>query len=86
MNKFKINKGFISQKIDDKITIFDPDSSFLYTFNETASYIFRKLKIGWDKSKIVENLIKRYKIKADKAEADFAELFSDLKRNGIISA
>ena len=38
MTKFKINKGFITQKMDDKTVIFDGEESMLYSFNETAVY------------------------------------------------
>lgn len=82
----KINKGFIIQKLDDKTVIFDGEESVLYTFNETASFIFQKLKIGWDEEKIVETVIKKYGIKKEKAKKDFNELISDLKKKEIISS
>jgi hypothetical protein len=42
--KYRINKGFIIQKLDDKSTIFDGEKSILYTFNKTGSLIFEKIK------------------------------------------
>lgn len=84
--EYKINKGFIIQKLDDKTVIFDGDESVLYTFNETASYIFQKLKKGAEEKSIVDNLIKKYGISKEKALKDFKELFSDLKKKKIISA
>jgi len=85
MPKYKINKGFIVQKLDDKTVIFDGEESVLYTFNETASFIFQKLKLGWDKEKIIEDLIKKYQIKEKRAEKDVNDLISDLLKKKIIS-
>ena len=83
--KFKINKGFIVQKLDDKMVIFDGEESVLYTFNETASFIFKKLKKGEEKEKIIEMVEKKYDIKKERAEKDFNELTADLKKKKIIA-
>lgn len=85
MSKFKINKGFIEQKLGDKIVIFDGEESFLYTFNEAASFIFQKLKLGWDNKKIIDGLVKKYQIKEKRAERDVNELVSELAKKKIIS-
>lgn len=84
--KWKISKGFISQKIGKKLTIFDGEESALYTFNETASLIFGKLKKGFEKDKIIGLLIKKYKINKKKAEKDVNEFLNELKKNKIISS
>ncbi len=83
--KYKINKGFIIQKLDDKNVIFDGEESMLYTFNETASYIFSKLKLRWDEKKITDDIVKKYKVKKEKTAKDLKELISDLKKKKIIS-
>ncbi|OGG26937.1 hypothetical protein A2960_02210 [Candidatus Gottesmanbacteria bacterium RIFCSPLOWO2_01_FULL_39_12b] len=82
---YKVNKGFIVQKLGNKITIFDGEESMLYTFNETATYIFQKLKAGWDKKKIIETMLKKYKTKEEKLTADFEDLIRELKAKKIIS-
>lgn len=84
MAKYKINKGFITQKLDDKIVIFDSEESMLYTLNETASYIFKKLKSGWDKEKIIQNIGKKYKINQKKINQDFDDLIENLIKKNII--
>jgi len=82
---YKINKGFIVQKLDDKTVIFDGDNSVLYTFNETASYIFKKLKTGQSEKEIITSLVKRYHIKEDRAKKDIKELIAELKKKKIIN-
>lgn len=85
MKQYKINKGFITQKLDDKTVIFDGEESILYTFNETATYIFLKLKAGWGKEKITGGLVKRYGINEKKAQADLNDLLNDFLKKKIIT-
>ncbi len=84
MKKYKINKGFIVQKLDGKITIFDGEKSMLYTFNETASFIFQKIKKGIGEKEIIQALVKKYKIKEDRAKKDVKEIIKDLLVKKII--
>ena len=84
--KYKANKGLIDQKLENKTVIFDSDESILYTFNETASFIFKKLKKGLSEEEIIQNLVKRYYIKEEKVKKDFRELISELKKKAIISS
>ncbi|MFN4212722.1 MAG: PqqD family protein [Microgenomates group bacterium] len=83
--KYKINKGFIIQKLDDKTVIFDGEASVLYTFNETASFIFQKLKRGWDEDKIVSSLVKKYQVREERVREDFKQLVEELLKKKIIS-
>ena len=82
--KYKLQKGLIVQKLDDKITIFDGEESTLYTFNETASYIFAKIKLGWEKKKLIDALEKKYGISQKKAEKDIDGLIRELRKKKII--
>lgn len=82
---YKVNKGFIVQKLGNKTTIFDGEDSMLYTFNETATFIFQKLKAGWDKKKIMEAMLKKFKVKEEKLSLDFDDLIRDLRSKKIIS-
>ncbi len=83
--KYKVNKGFITQKLDGKTVIFDGEQSVLFTFNETASLIFQKLKVKWTKEKIVSSLVKKYAVSQQRAEKDFDTLIRDLLNKKIIS-
>lgn len=83
--KYKIKKGNIVQKLDDKTVIFDADESILYTLNETASFIFQKLKRGQNKEKIINAMLRKFQVKKERVEKDFDQLISDLKKKKIIS-
>ncbi len=84
MQKYKINKGFIVQKLDNRTVIFDGEESVLYTFNETASYIFQKLKKGLNDKEIIEAVVKKYNSKGEKVRNDYQELITDLLKKKII--
>ncbi len=84
MTNYKVKSGLITQKIGNKITIFDSANSILLSLNETAVYIFEKIKKGYDKKTIIETLIKDYDVSLTKAEVDFDELISKLKAKKII--
>lgn len=84
MNKYKINKGFIIQKLDGKTVIFDGEKSLLLTFNETASYIFSLIKKGKEGEEITALLVRKYGIKEKKAKKDVRELISQLQKMKII--
>lgn len=82
--KYKINKGFIMQKLDNKIIIFNDKKSILYTFNETASYMFDKIKKGWPEDKIIKKTLSAYQVKEKQISKDFNNLLKMLKRAKII--
>lgn len=82
--EYTITKGLITQKLDNKTVIFDGEESVLYTFNETASYIFLKIKAKWNEEKIILSLVKRYGVKEERAEKDVKELIKDLLKKKII--
>ncbi len=81
---YTITKGLITQKLDNKTVIFDGEESVLYTFNETASYIFLKLRAKWDEKKIILSLVKKYNIKEARAKKDMKELVKSLLKKKII--
>lgn len=84
MKKISVNRSIIFQKIDDKLVGFDIDRSALYTFNETAEFIYKKLKTGNTAEKVAKQLAKKYAIEEKAALKDVAALVNDLKKNKIL--
>lgn len=82
--KYNANKKLIIQKIDKDLVIFDSDRSYLFTFNETAEYIFKKVKLGWEEDKIVLMLEKKYMVKKEIIKKDLKVLIKDMLKNRII--
>lgn len=84
MKKSVVNKSILFQKIDNKLVGFDIDKSALYTFNETAEFIYKKLKAGAEEAKVANQLAKRYEIEEKVALKDVVALVKDLKKNKIL--
>lgn len=80
----KINKNIIFQKIDSKLVGFDIERSFLFTFNETAEYIYKKIKSGIDEKKIAALMVKRYDVDEKTALKDIKSTVALLKKNKIL--
>lgn len=84
MTKYRINKGYIIQKIGNKTTIFDSEKSALYNFNETATFIFEKLKKNWQEEKIAVKLSQIYNTDHKTAQRDVSEIISGLLKKKIL--
>ncbi|GAB4219531.1 MAG: hypothetical protein Fur009_6150 [Candidatus Microgenomates bacterium] len=82
--KYVIKKGFLIDKLDDEIVIFDEEKSVLYTLNHTATEIFKLLKKGLNEEEIIEKMVKKYNVKEDKVKKDFKKLINDLFEKKII--
>lgn len=82
--KYKIKKGLILKRNGKKITIFDPEKSFLFYFNETASYILKIISKGLSDDKIIITLVKEYKLDKTKAKKDLDLYLNELKKYKII--
>jgi len=83
--KYKISKGFITQKIDDKTAVFAGEESVLHTLNETGAYIFQGLKLGWDEEKIVKGLMEKFGAKEKQAREDLKSFTELLLKKNILS-
>ncbi len=83
--KYQINKGLIFQKLVGRTVIFDSSKSVLYKLNDTASFIFKKLKKGTSDEKIVKSLVDRYEVTEVRAREDLSELVFEMAKKKIIS-
>ena len=84
MIKNKIRTGLISQKTGNKTTIFDGEKSVLYTFNETAAFMFDEIKIGRNEKEIIDQMTIKYKVDIKQAENDLKNFILELKTKKII--
>lgn len=81
---YKINKGYVVQKVGDKTSIFDGEKSELITFNNTGSTIFNKIKLGWEMEKIILYFMKEFLLTEKEAKADVNDFIKKLLRERII--
>lgn len=83
--RYKISKDFVTQKIGKKTSVFAGEKSVLFTFNDTAADIFTGLKLGWDKRKIINRLVLKYKVNPEEAGEDLENFIEELLRKKIIT-
>jgi hypothetical protein len=81
---YTINTEFIKQELDNQTTLFDPNTSTLYTLNETASYIFQLLEEKKEPAYILQKLITEYNISLARAEKDLNKTLKDFLTQNII--
>lgn len=81
---FHINKGIIFQKINDEFIGFDTDKSYIYTFNKTAEYIFKKLKSGWNEEKIIQAMGEKYESNPSTLRKDVIRIITYMEGHSIL--
>ena len=57
-----LNSDLIYEKIDGQLTVFDTRQSALYTFNESAGFIYKRLKSRQTPAQISQAMQKHYEL------------------------
>lgn len=81
--KLIVQKGYISQRNGNKVTIFDSENSQLLSFNTTATFIFDQLKKGLDSNQVALELARKYEITEVNAKKDVSEFTELLLAKGL---
>lgn len=81
---YKINQSIVFQKLDNQLACFDTDESVIYTLNDTAEFVFRKLKSGWKEEEIITAMAKKYEVVLLTLKKDVKILIKDMIKNKII--
>jgi len=84
LTKYKLQKGFVVQRYPKKLVLFDSETSTMYTLNETARFIFDRIKKGLEKKKIIADLAKRYAIAESRARKDVEDIFTNFLKHKIV--
>lgn len=83
-NKLKLARGLIIQKMSQETVIFDSERAILFTLNETAGYMFVKLKRKTPLAEIIRAVCKRYQISESRAKKDLELMLKQLQRKKIL--
>lgn len=84
LQTYTLNTQLIKQEIEEGVTLFDPDSSTLFTLNETASFIFDLIVKQKPYEYIINQLVTEFQITKAVAEKDFNEIRTELQKNKIL--
>lgn len=81
----KVKRSIIIQEMGDTYIAYDNTTSTIHELNETAFFILKKIKKREAKDRIIENIVKAYEIKQERAQKDFEKFLGVLKEKGLIS-
>lgn len=84
--KIKIKTGFIVEKTQQGISIFDPDNSFLFSLNETGTYIFGLIKKNYTVEKIATLVSNEYEIDYNTSVEHVVSFINTLKKYNILTS
>lgn len=82
--RYKIRNNLIIGRNNGKIDIFIPEKSIVFSLNETASFIFEKIKKGIDNKIIIKSLTKKYCIEDEQALIDLKSILQIFKKKKLI--
>ncbi len=83
-NKYAINTSLVKEDQPDGATIFDPDTSTLFTLNETASYILKLLEKNYSLERIINKIVTEYTVSESTAASDVQAVITEFKKNKIL--
>jgi len=80
----KIKKDILIQKMGDSYVAYDNDNSTLHELNETAYLILSGFEKGKTKTKIIDEIIKRFKVSKEEAKKDIQKFIQLLEKKDLI--
>jgi hypothetical protein len=82
---YKLKKDLIISKNNKRINVFVPEESIIVSLNQTASFIFNKIKKGMKNKKIIELMITKYNLTKKHALVDLTSIVKKLKDKKIVT-
>jgi len=81
--EIKQNPEAIYTELEGKIIILEAEKGEILTFNETASFIWRKSKRTIEVKKLIDELCREFKVEKKVAAKDVQGLVKSLIRRGL---
>lgn len=82
--QFNINPDMLVQQMDGKTVVLDPESSKLFTLNQTCSKIISLLQKGLTTKQMAIRLMDEYQTSEKKALCDIESVIEQLKKEKVI--
>lgn len=82
--RFAVCAGVAHREIEGRLLLLLPDSTRLYTFNETGRLVWRGLLRQRSPAAIAAAMARKFGVPAARAERDVRDLLQDLSRRGVI--
>ncbi len=71
--------------MNDNGFIFDPESGYSYTANETGIFILKRMAAGMKQQEIFEQLSEVYEVSEDNFNSDFSHYMLMLEALGLVA-
>jgi hypothetical protein len=81
---YRLNKDMVKEKFDQEILIYDIKGFYLFTLNNTASFIFKKLQTGSTEEEIALALQNKYQVDYTIALTDIHHITEELLSQNIL--
>lgn len=78
------NEKIMNLAMNDNGFIFDPNSGFSYTANETGLLVLRLLNLGKSESEIIQEIASVYDVTEDQASSDLDHYFLMLQALDLV--
>jgi len=82
--KLILENSFIERDLGDEVVLMSSDGQEIHSFEDTAFWIWKKIKEGITPDKIISELIDEYDVEEESARKDFIDFILDLKKKGIL--
>ena len=81
---FCFNSNFIYEKLNNQLTVFNTERSYLYTFNDTASFVYQLLKRHQTIDQVSKAMQRHYGLTKEKADKDLGLFLKELETKQIL--
>lgn len=81
---YQQNIEIASQQIKEILYLFNPVSLEIFELNETAAFVWNKLKNGSSIRKVISSLQEEYDVTLKQANIDVKNIISYFIRNGLV--
>jgi Coenzyme PQQ synthesis protein D (PqqD) len=78
------NSDLVERDLGDEIIVMSQDGQFIHSFEDTAFWIWKRIKDGITPTKILNEMISMYDVKEHVAKNDLIFFIEDLQQKGVL--
>lgn len=80
----EIAKNVVSKNVEQDIVVLNLEDGTYFKLNETGAFTWQMLAKGAPIDKVIEEIIKVYKVSHETAENDIVTLINELQKEGLL--
>lgn len=71
-------------EVEGQLTLLDPRSGIYYGLNRVGTFVWRAIPTPVTLREVVQKVVERFEVTAERCEADVVALANELQRRGLI--